>query len=77
MNAKSHLAEPTLAVMSLSQNITPRIASLSEAEALHKLEMLQNLAFLIEQEAGSPENIRAYIKTMHGVLDNFSQILLR
>ena len=62
--------------MSPSQRNTRQIAPLSKADALHNLEVLQNLAFLIEQEASSPENIRGHVKTMNDVLGDLSRHLL-
>lgn len=67
---------PARRAVSLSHTNTRQVAPLSRADALHNLETLQNLAFLIEKEASSPENVRAHVKTMNGILNDLSRHLL-
>lgn len=45
-------------------------------EAFKKLEVLQNLVFLIEHQADSPEDVLEHVKTMQDALDYLSQMFL-
>ena len=62
--------------MSLSPTTIPLVAQVSKADVLKSLEILQNLAFLIEQQADSTEEVREYAKTMHLVLNEFGHRLM-
>ncbi len=59
--------------MNLPQNIVPFVAHSPKAEALENIDVLQNLEFLIEQQSDTPEDVRAYVQSMHLVLDGFAR----
>ena len=59
--------------MNLPQKTVPFVAHPPKTEALETIDVLQNLAFLIEQQSNAPEDVRAYAQSMHLVLDSYAR----
>ncbi len=63
-------------IMSLPQESFSLAAHSPKIEALKNIEMLQNLAFLIEHQSDLPDETREHVKMMQGVLDDLSRHFL-
>ena len=59
--------------MNLPHKTVPFVAHPAKTEALETIDVLQNLAFLIEQQSNAAEDVRAYVQSMHLVLDSFAR----